>query len=773
MNSSFRILPIALCILQALAARAVTFTSDTTIDFTNSTYDNADIVVTNCAVTLNGPHSFASVQVLNGGRLTHTASDTGLLVEYFQTNEPLTLVSTNPVALNAANVLTGTVLVTDTSGLIVYTNGTDYLLGSGTPGVTMLQRTDTSTIPDGASVSVTYNASRVLGPSGLNLTIAGDVLIEQGGAIALNGLGYNGGNGPGHGASAGSPPAGGGGGYGGSGGLSSSNGAGGAAYGVLSQPADKGSEGGAGTVAPGGSGGGAVKLTVGRLLRINGSISASGANATNERAGGGSGGGIWLVAQTFAGSGTVSADGGDGEPPQGGGGGGGRIAIFSQTNTFSGALSARGGRGAQNGGAGTVYSHVGPAVGSAIVDNAGRSGATTPLSATEAFALTVKGGARISISSPQTLGSLLLTSNGSVVLSGSTLTVTGDATIQPGGGITADAAGYAAGAGPGAGRFSSLSGYFRGSGAGYGGAGVGVATDAAGGGCYGSLRQPTDLGSGGGNGTGIYPSNLGGAGGGAVLLNVNGTLTLGGTVSANGAAGIGQGSGGGSGGSLWLNVGTLAGVGTLSACGGLGNDVGGAGGGGRIAVYYQNSSFTGTMKAWGPGSGASVAGAGTIYTKITGQSVGQLVVDNGGPTAAAGSTFAAPEALALTIQGGATASLLSSQTLGSLLINPNGWLRLSNLSFTISGDANVAAGGGIVADGTGPGNGSGTGAGHSFPLTGGATSSYGGGGGYGGYGAFGGAGLGAQPTARPARPQRWAAAAPVPEAPTTAARAAA
>jgi hypothetical protein len=611
MNNSFRALPIVLCLLQPLAGRAVTFTSDTTIDFINTNYDGADIVVTNCALTINGAHSFASLQVLNGGKLNHSASDTGLFVDYFQTNESHVLISTNPVPLGATNVLTWTVLVTDISGAIAYTNGTDYLLGAGDPGVTTIQRTDTSAIPDGGTVHVTYNALRVLGASGLNLTVAGDVLVEVGGAIAVSGLGYNGGFGPGHGRSAGNPPSGGGGGYGGSGGLSASNGVGGSAYGLLLQPADKGSEGGSGPLGLGGSGGGAVQLSVGGLLRVNGSISANGASATNDRAGGGSGGGIWLSAQTFAGSGTLSADGGDGEPPAGGGGGGGRIAIYYQTNTFTGALSARGGRGAQNGGAGTIYTRLGGLAGSAVADNAGRSGATTPFSTTEALALTVKGGAMISISATQTVGSLLLTSNGWATMSASTLTVTGDATIQPGSGISADAAGYAAGAGPGVGKSSSSSGYLRGSGAGYGGAGISVAADAPGGGCYGSLIQPTDLGSGGGNGNGDFPFNLGGAGGSAVLLNVSGTLTLGGTISANGGAGIGQGSGGGSGGSLWLNVGTLAGAGTLSACGGFGNDVGGAGGGGRIAVYYQNSSFTGTMKAWGAGSGANVAGAGT------------------------------------------------------------------------------------------------------------------------------------------------------------------
>ena len=101
-----------------------------------------------------------------------------------------------------------------------------------------------------------------------------------------------------------------------------------------------------------------------------------------------------------------------------------------------------------------------------------------------------------------------------------------------------------------------------------------------GGSTYGSVTAPVDRGSGGGN---YSPSAPGGAGGGAIRMNVTGALLVNGRISANGGAGIGQGTGGGSGGSVWLTAGTLAGAGTISANGGAGNELGGGGGGGRVA----------------------------------------------------------------------------------------------------------------------------------------------------------------------------------------------
>ncbi len=50
------------------------FTSNTVI--TNSSYDGQDIVISGCTVTANGSHNFNSLQVTNGGVLTHSATTT-------------------------------------------------------------------------------------------------------------------------------------------------------------------------------------------------------------------------------------------------------------------------------------------------------------------------------------------------------------------------------------------------------------------------------------------------------------------------------------------------------------------------------------------------------------------------------------------------------------------------------------------------------------------------------------------------------------------------
>jgi hypothetical protein len=139
----------------------------------------------------------------------------------------------------------------------------------------------------------------------------------------------------------------------------------------------------------------------------------------------------------------------------------------------------------------------------------------------------------------------------------------------------------AAGSGPGAG-----SGGTTGGGAGYGGNGGNGYGGRAGGSSYGALTQPTDLGSGGGGGD----SCSGGAGGGAVKLNVSGTLTVQGSIIANGnngsIDGTYDGAGGGSGGSIYIIAGTISGSGTLSADGGNGGSAGCPGGGGADLLYH-------------------------------------------------------------------------------------------------------------------------------------------------------------------------------------------
>src|ERR1043165_7371858 len=50
---------------------AAVFTSNTLIAPTDFSYENQDIVISNCIVTVDGPHTFSSLRVATGGTLTH------------------------------------------------------------------------------------------------------------------------------------------------------------------------------------------------------------------------------------------------------------------------------------------------------------------------------------------------------------------------------------------------------------------------------------------------------------------------------------------------------------------------------------------------------------------------------------------------------------------------------------------------------------------------------------------------------------------------------
>jgi hypothetical protein len=120
---------------------------------------------------------------------------------------------------------------------------------------------------------------------------------------------------------------------------------------------DRGSGGGAGanTYINGCEGGGAIWMSVGGTLTVDGSLRANGNPGLQDDSGGGAGGSVWVKAKTLAGGGTISANGGDGELLGGGGGGGGRIAIYSPTNSFAGFTNVNGGFGANSGQAGTIF----------------------------------------------------------------------------------------------------------------------------------------------------------------------------------------------------------------------------------------------------------------------------------------------------------------------------------------------------------------------------------------------------------------------------------
>lgn len=243
--------------------------------------------------------------------------------------------------------------------------------------------------------------------------------------------------------------------------------------------------------------------------------------------------------------------------------------------------------------------------------------------------------------------------------------------VQSGGFVDVDAKGYDEQNGAGAGQTDDN----EGAGGGYGGRGGkfnGSGTD--GGAAYGSVTQPTNIGSGGGNDTNNGAD--GGDGAGAIKLVAGTTLTIAGTVSADGQDGQGSASdepGGGSGGSVWLDGATIAGSGTVTADGGdapgtSGNGAGG--GGGRIAVYYDTDSSSWTMQAFGGADGNAAGdqeegGAGTIYVKDNGASNANLTIKNNNltdgadtPQLTSSETYAA-----LTIADGAVYEVGSSETL--------------------------------------------------------------------------------------------------------------
>jgi hypothetical protein len=177
-----------------------------------------------------------------------------------------------------------------------------------------------------------------------------------------------------------------------------------------------------------------------------------------------------------------------------------------------------------------------------------------------------------------------------VARQGMLLTITGDLSVQGvappnlvASRIDVSGKGSARSTGMGAGAGSADNAH--GGGAGHGGAGGNSASGREGGGCVGSVTQPTAFGSGGGS---TRFNSAGSAGGGAVHVTVGGVATLDGDVWCDGQAGTvpNYADGGGAGGSLWIWANQILGAGKIHANGGNGgNGNAGGGGGGRIAMY--------------------------------------------------------------------------------------------------------------------------------------------------------------------------------------------
>jgi hypothetical protein len=642
------------------------------------------------------------------------------------------------------------------NGLLIVDNGgqlgTNTTLSVSDITVNALVRGNAGVMPTGAwsfgSLTVASNGLLLASPvTTMNLAAQGVITVEAGGGIVANGAGNGasqGGGGPGAGHFIGLSPYWpcGGGGYGGNGASGSiSNNLGGEANGAQNSLSGYGSAGGSYLpYSSGGNGGGAIQISTKGILQVDGTISANGGNGSGVGGGGGSGGNISLNVGTLIGSGSISANGGSGAGSIGGGGGGGRILLIPTANLFTGIISAYGGGGGGWGGAGTVYFSLSGQNSQLILDNGGNLGTNTPVVSASGTDLIVRNGAIGSASSSASFGNLFVYSNAWLTpvvttvlpLAPLTLTFSGNATVQSGGGIIADLSGYGAAAGLGPGRVVTSGNTNFCSGAGHGGYGGNSANNIAIGGLtYDNATSPATAGSGGGGSSPLSAGgSLGGTGGGVIRLSVTGTLELDGIISASGGNGSGYAGGGGSGGAIWLTLGTLAGGGSLTANGGSGVDsTGGGGAGGMIYVTCNSNLFSGALSTFG-GSGASWGGEGTAIIQASGRNA-QLVLDNGGHSGP-GTTLPSISTMDVTLRDGAVGLLTSHITLGNLVISSNAWIFATNSAAGLQvSSATIQAGGGIIADGYGYPGGQGTGVGR---IEGGAPNFPCGGAGHGGLG---------------------------------------
>src|SRR6266481_2723669 len=74
-------------LLLGLRASAIVFTNDTLISPLMTNYDGLDIVISNSVLTVDGPHSFASLRAATGSTLTHSASASGMVNAYTSISE--------------------------------------------------------------------------------------------------------------------------------------------------------------------------------------------------------------------------------------------------------------------------------------------------------------------------------------------------------------------------------------------------------------------------------------------------------------------------------------------------------------------------------------------------------------------------------------------------------------------------------------------------------------------------------------------------------------
>jgi hypothetical protein len=271
----------------------------------------------------------------------------------------LTIRNEGNLDLNSDTTINATTLTWNDSGIVTDRGGTmSPISGAGSltipSGATLYADTARTWSSVANSGTISHSQNSTAATYRIDITTTGD--FTNTGTIDTDGLGYLGYEGPGAGLDRGSYGSGAG--HGGLGGTTShANGGEGSAYdfgGVCTPGVDcdsaspttigSGSGINQNTTSTrqylGGHGGGAIELTVGGNLIVDGAISASGSVGSNFGSGGGSGGSVWLnVTGTLSSTGNVSADGGDALVANAGAGAGGRVRIACSSSSWTGLIS--------------------------------------------------------------------------------------------------------------------------------------------------------------------------------------------------------------------------------------------------------------------------------------------------------------------------------------------------------------------------------------------------------------------------------------------------
>jgi hypothetical protein len=549
----------ALLLCAGLTHAQIVITSNTTIAPGDPAYQNQDIVVHGCTVTINGAQNFTS-----------------LTIERNESNAP-------GIVTHDATFSSGGV-----NGMFITLAGDLFIQGADKGGL-VASKIDVSAkgFPKGQGPGTAPEAGMSNG------------LMPAGGSYAgEGGVGENASTNP----------------------FDWTGLFPGTCYGSLTTPTEHGSGSGTKTILTnvnGAAGGGAIHLDVAGNALIEGAVIADGEGGIA----GGAGGSIFLLCNDLSGNGTIRSQGGTAFGSlSGGGGGGGRVAIVCDISSFDGTMTAPGGNTQTvfvptgSGGAGTVYLRQGKLQPQVVVDNAGagtsQSYGATQLEGDVTFAanVIVRNHARVGPRRESTTP-LHWTIDGSLSI---------DATSLVGAAGRGPRPAPTGNGGPG-----NSTGDHTAGGGGHGGAGghgnspfsvFGIAGIA-----HGDANAPISFGGAGGTSSnGRYTW-----GGGAFRLTTSGPITVDGAISADGAGRNPEDqvphSGGGAGGSVWIEAPSISGPGFIYARGGnAGLGQGGGGGGGRIridvcdsGIAQANISVDGGAHA---GTGATDGNPGTIVT---------------------------------------------------------------------------------------------------------------------------------------------------------------